>query len=266
LDVHLMVQADEQVEVAAVPPDADGLRGLAWQVGELGQPVRAAIESMNGARFVHDQLELAGWEVQIADAQKVKGQAPLACKTDRIDAWVLAELSRRDLVPEIWLPTPGVRAKRERARFRLHLVRHRTALKNRVHATLLAFGKPCTASDLFGADAGGCLGGWGCRSHGRARWWLPWRSSTTWTSGSPAASGTCAGWVPTTLHPVAGDRPGSPGCWAPPSPPRWATSAGSPRPSSCVATPGCAHGSPSPAIATIAARWPRTAPDTCGGR
>jgi len=61
---------------------------------------------MNGARFVHDQLELAGWEVEIADAQKVKGLAPLACKTDRIDAWVLAELARRELVPAIWLPTP----------------------------------------------------------------------------------------------------------------------------------------------------------------
>jgi hypothetical protein len=32
---------------------------------------------------------------------------PLACKTDKIDAWVLAELSRRDLVPAIWLPAPG---------------------------------------------------------------------------------------------------------------------------------------------------------------
>jgi transposase len=29
----------------------------------------------------------------------VRGLAPLACKTDRIDAWVLAELARRDLVP-----------------------------------------------------------------------------------------------------------------------------------------------------------------------
>ncbi len=64
----------------------------------------AAIESMNGARFVHDQLELAGWDVAIADALKVKGLAPLAAKTDRIDAWVLAELCRRDLVPAIWLP------------------------------------------------------------------------------------------------------------------------------------------------------------------
>ena len=71
----------------------------------------AAIESMNGARFVHDSLE-RGWQVEIADAVKVKGLAPLACKTDRIDAWVLAELSRRDLVPAIWLPDPSVRAER----------------------------------------------------------------------------------------------------------------------------------------------------------
>ena len=40
----------------------------------------------------------------------MKGLAPLAAKTDEIDARVLAELVRRDLVPEIWLPTPDVRA------------------------------------------------------------------------------------------------------------------------------------------------------------
>jgi hypothetical protein len=43
------------------------------------------------------------------DPVKAKGLAPLAAKTDKIDAYVLAELARRDLVPEIWLPTPGVR-------------------------------------------------------------------------------------------------------------------------------------------------------------
>jgi transposase len=135
-----------------VPPDADGLRGLVRRVAhDHGrQQVLAVIESMTGARFVHDSLELLGWQVDIADAQRVKGLAPLACKTDRIDAWVLAELSRRDLVPAIWLPDPEVRAGRELARWRLHLVRHRTALKNRVHAGLVTFGKPCPFSDLFG--------------------------------------------------------------------------------------------------------------------
>jgi transposase len=43
-----------------------------------------------------------------------------------------------------------MRAERNRARWRLHQVRHRTALKNRIHATLLAFGHPCPMSDLFG--------------------------------------------------------------------------------------------------------------------
>src|SRR5215211_6067414 len=151
LGFHLLDERGETVEVGPAPPDADGLRGLAVRVGGRGESVRAAIESMNGARFVHDQLERAGWEVEIADAVKVKGLAPLACKTDRIDAWVLAELSRRELVPAIWLPGPAVRAERERARFRLHLVRHRSALKQRVHAVLLAHGKPCPVSDLFGA-------------------------------------------------------------------------------------------------------------------
>jgi hypothetical protein len=52
--------------------------------------------------------------------------APLACKPDRIDARVLAVLSERDLVPEIWLPDPRVRRERELARFRMHLVKHRS--------------------------------------------------------------------------------------------------------------------------------------------
>jgi transposase len=150
LDFCLLDESGERVEVGAAPPDADGLRSLAGRLARYGQPLRAAIESMTGARFVHDQLELQGWEVEIADAVKVKGLAPLACKTDRIDAWVLAELSRRELVPAIWLPDPEVRAERERARFRLHLVRHRSSLKQRIHAVLLAHGKPCPVSDLFG--------------------------------------------------------------------------------------------------------------------
>ena len=62
-------------------------------------------------------------------------------------------------MPAIWLPDPAVRAERERARFQLHLVRHRTALKNRIHATLFAFGHPVPVSDLFGANGRELLAG-----------------------------------------------------------------------------------------------------------
>ena len=153
LDVCVMDEVGHILDESAWPPDLDGLAHLVRRVADRhgGGEVLAVIESMNGARFVHDTLEQYGWEVEVADAQKAKGLAPLACKTDRIDARVLAELSRRDLVPAIWLPTPEVRGQRELARWRLHLVRHRTALKNRIHGSLISFGHPCPVSDLFGA-------------------------------------------------------------------------------------------------------------------
>ena len=85
----------------ASSPDAGRVLGLARRVGRHELPVGGVIESMTGARFVHDRLEELGWDVLIADALKVKGIAPLACKTDKVDARVLAVLSQRDLVPEI---------------------------------------------------------------------------------------------------------------------------------------------------------------------
>src|SRR5215203_2958076 len=88
LDVCLLFERGELVEEFAVPSDHDGVRGLARRVLEHGEPVRGVVESMTGARFVHDTLERHGWDVLIADAQRVKGLAPLACKTDKIDARV----------------------------------------------------------------------------------------------------------------------------------------------------------------------------------
>jgi transposase len=149
LDWQALDREGERVGIGAVSPDRDALARLAQQLGDA--PVLAVIESMSGARFVHDRLELAGWDVRIADALKARGIAPLACKTDTIDCWVLAELARLGLVPEIWLPDPSIRAERERARFRLHLVKHRSSLKNRVHALLFEHGVPNPSSDLFGA-------------------------------------------------------------------------------------------------------------------
>jgi transposase len=152
LDVCLLSDDGAHLDQLAVPPDVDSLRTLARRIGEVHrEPVCAVIESMTGARFVHDTLEQLGWEVLIADAQKVKGLAPLACKTDKIDSMVLAVLSERDLVPAIWLPDPRIRCEREQARFRLHLVKHKSMLKHRIHSTMLTFGHACPVSDLFGA-------------------------------------------------------------------------------------------------------------------
>jgi transposase len=153
LDVCLLSEEGEHLDQLAIPPDVDSLRTLARRVNQVhGEPVCAVIESMTGARIVHDTLEQSGWDVEIADAQRVKGLAPLACKTDRIDSMVLAVLSHRDPVPAIWLPDPHLREERELARFRLHLVKHRSMLKHRIHSTPINFGRPCPVTDLFGAE------------------------------------------------------------------------------------------------------------------
>src|SRR5437773_6792236 len=68
LDWLALDHEGQQAEIGAVPPDRDALAKLGQRLGET--PVLAVIESMSGARFVHDQLELAGWDVRIADAAK----------------------------------------------------------------------------------------------------------------------------------------------------------------------------------------------------
>jgi transposase len=95
---------------------------------------------MSGAVWVRDQLALVGWDIRLADARKVKAIAPLACKTDRVDARVLADLVRRDLVPEVWVPSVQERANRERLRRRSHLVRLRTSSINRTFGLLTQWG------------------------------------------------------------------------------------------------------------------------------
>jgi len=121
-----------------VAADEDGLDRLALALA--GEEVRGCIEMMSGSVWVRDQLATIGWEIKIADARKVKAIAPLACKTDRVDARVLADLARRDLVPELWVPSVQERANRERIRRRTHLVRMRTSASNRIFGLLTQWG------------------------------------------------------------------------------------------------------------------------------
>src|SRR5215218_4574126 len=76
IDICLLTGSGAHLDQLAAPPDADALRTLARRIEEVyREPVCAVIESMTGARLVHDTLEQEGWEVEIADAQKVKGLA-----------------------------------------------------------------------------------------------------------------------------------------------------------------------------------------------
>lgn len=88
LDVEFLNEDGTRRGHLAVAPGADGLTGVTRLVAErYSQPVQAATESINGARCVHHQLERPGWQVQLADAQRTKGLAPLRSLRLRIGAF-----------------------------------------------------------------------------------------------------------------------------------------------------------------------------------
>ena len=265
LDVCVLSDEGELVEELVSPPDAERLRYLVSKVARHHRPVRGVIESMTGARFIHDTLEQLAWDVLVADAQKVKGLAPLACKTDRVDAMVLAVLSHRDLVPAIWLPDPRVRSEREQARFRLHLVKHKSMLKHRIHSTLMTFGHPCPVTDLFGLE--------GRKLLERLEIPPPWRETVDASLYMIDYLEAEIDAIERQLRATGAEHPrccsrclGSAGCWRSRSPQRSATSTGSHRPRSSSAIPGCAPGSASPASQTAAVRSPSRAQGIYAGR
>src|SRR5438105_12798147 len=132
-----------------IAADRDGLARLGL---ELGDEVKACLEMMSGALWVRDELVACGWQVQVADARKVKTVAPLAAKTDKVDARLLAELCRRQLVPALWLPSLGDRELRERLRRRMHLVRLRTSAKGRIFGLQTQWGIRISLARLRRAD------------------------------------------------------------------------------------------------------------------
>jgi transposase len=145
-----MGEGGETTAEGLIPANEDGLAKL---VLRLGSEASGCVEMMSGAVWVRDRLQAAGWEMKVAHARKVRDVAPLACKTDKVDARVLAELCRRDLVPELWVPSLEDRALRERLRRRMHLVKTRTSARNRIFGLLTQFGLRISYPRLRKPDA-----------------------------------------------------------------------------------------------------------------
>src|SRR5918998_1352104 len=89
--------------------------------------------------------------VIVANPLQVKAIAHARIETDRIDAGVLASLRAADFLPEVWLADPAIERLRRLVARRNQVVRHRTRIKNEVHAILHAhLIPPCPHADLFG--------------------------------------------------------------------------------------------------------------------
>ncbi len=116
---------------------------------ERGSPV--AVETMGSWYWIVDEIEAAGCVPRLVHARKAKLMMGMINKTDRLDARGLNRLQRTGTLPTVWIPPGELRDQRELPWTRMVLVRQRTQLKNRIHATLAKYGLRSDAvSDLFG--------------------------------------------------------------------------------------------------------------------
>lgn len=108
------------------------------------------IEATGNAMAVSRVLSPFVKRVVIANPLQVKAIAHAHVKTDKVDAGTLASLYAAGYLPEIWTPDAATERMRRLVARRYQVVRHRTRIKNEVHAILHAYLIPkCPHADLF---------------------------------------------------------------------------------------------------------------------
>jgi len=125
-----------------------GLKGFGRNLTNEDEVV---VEATGNAMAVVRVLTPYVARVIVANPLQVKAIAHARIKTDKIDAGALASLRAADFLPEVWLPDVETERMRRLVARRNQVVRHRTRVKNEVHAILHAhLVPPCPHADLFG--------------------------------------------------------------------------------------------------------------------
>lgn len=130
-------------------------RGTLQNVLEGEQPDRVVIEIGPTAGWVGDVVRQAGIALQVANPNHDAWRwRHVKCKTDRLDALKLAQLSAADQLPLIHLPAPRVRQWRSLIHYRHRLVGRLTSVKNRIHALAAGEGMPLKSGKGLWTQAG----------------------------------------------------------------------------------------------------------------
>jgi transposase len=138
IDVHRkrsqIAIAGEDGKVAVNRNVANGSEAMRRLIGALPAGTPVAFEAAYGWGWLAALLESGGLELHMVHPLRCKAIASARLKNDKVDAAILAQLLRADLLPEAWIAPPEVRDLRALIRHRVSLVRLRTRMQNRIHA------------------------------------------------------------------------------------------------------------------------------------
>jgi transposase len=144
IDVHRkrsqLAVIDARGEVLVNRNVPNGVEPILKVIGGLPPGTPAAFEAAFGTGWLVELLEGYGFEPHLVHPLRCKAIASARLKNDKVDAEILAQLLRADLLPEAWIAPPAVRQLRALLRHRVPLVRLRTLLRNRIHAVLADHG------------------------------------------------------------------------------------------------------------------------------
>jgi transposase len=155
IDVHrkrsqvAVVTEDGKVQVNRNVPN--GVQPILKVIGELPTGTPVAFEAAYGWGWLVELLEDYGFDPHLVHPLRCKAIASARLKNDKVDAAILAQLLRADLLPEAWIAPKDVRELRALLRHRVSLVRLGTRLRNRIHAVAADHGHDRPDSDYAGA-------------------------------------------------------------------------------------------------------------------
>jgi len=145
IDVHRkrsqVAVIDQVGEVLANRNVPNGVESVLGVIGGLPAGTPVAFEAAFGWGWLVELLEDYGFAPHLVHPLRCKAIASARLKNDKVDAAILAQLLRADLLPEAWIAPPAVRQLRALLRHRAQLVRLRTLLRNRIHAVLADHGQ-----------------------------------------------------------------------------------------------------------------------------
>jgi transposase len=140
IDVHRkrsqVAVIDAKGEVLANRNVPNGAEPILKVIGGLPPGTPAAFEAAYGTSWLVELLEDYGFDPHLVHPSRCKAIASARLKNDKVDAAILGQLLRADLLPEAWIAPPAIRQLRALLRHRVHLVR----LRNRSYAIVADYG------------------------------------------------------------------------------------------------------------------------------
>jgi transposase len=132
--------------------DANGISDLLSIVKTNSTTTTQAVLESTGNMWmrIHDTLEENGIDTILANPYKTMIIAEAKIKSDKLDARILADLLRTDLIYQSYVPKKEDRDKRSLVRHRITLSRTKTKLVNKVHSTLDKYDYKTDMTDIFG--------------------------------------------------------------------------------------------------------------------